>query len=267
MFEGTKVEKNQPLAELYSPDYIAAENECILSMNTMRTLSETKNTELVNDAKATEQSAINKLRVLGADDEDIEKLTKKGVAETHSIIRSPLSGMVVKRNMDQGAYLNIGDNFMSVADTSDLWFYGNIYEQDYSKVSIGQELELQASALPGKKYTGRVGLIAPSIDPVSHILSIRCDVPNPSGELRPEIFVNAYLRVAERKAVIVPKAALIQIKDAGYVIVKETEGVYRRMPVTSMNLRDGRVAVLTGLKGNEDVVTKGAVLINNMIEE
>jgi Cu(I)/Ag(I) efflux system membrane fusion protein len=266
VFEGSSVTKYQALAELYSPDYIAAENEYILAMNTVKALSETKNTELLNDARSTEQSAINKLRVLGAADEDIENLSKKGSAETHLIIRAPISGMVVKRNMDQGAFLNIGDNFMSVADTGDLWFYGNIYEQDYSKVKIGQELELRAEALPGKKYSGRVSFISPSIDPVTHILSVRCDVPNPGGDLRPELFVNAWLIISERKAVMVPKAALIQIKDAGYVIVKESQDTYRRVPVTSMNLKDGRVAVLSGLKGNENVVTKGAVLINNMIE-
>ncbi|MGA2090551.1 MAG: efflux RND transporter periplasmic adaptor subunit [Endomicrobiales bacterium] len=267
VFEGARVEKDQALAEVYSPDFITAENEYILSLNTVRTFSESKTSDLLTDAKATEQSAINKLKVLGADDEDIANLTKKGVAGTHLIIRAPISGMVVKRTMDQGAYLNIGDTFMSVADTDELWFYGNIYEQDYSKVKIGQELELRAAALPGKKFSGRVSYIAPSIDPVSHILAIRCDVPNPGGELRPEIFVTAYLKIAQRKAVIVSKSAVIQIKDTGYVIVKETEDLYRRVPVTSMNLTDGRVAILSGLSGTESIVTKGAVLINNMIEQ
>lgn len=77
VFEGTKIEKGQALAELYSPDYIAAENEYILAMKTVKTLSEAKDAELLSDAKATEQSAINKLHVLGAGDEDIDNISKK----------------------------------------------------------------------------------------------------------------------------------------------------------------------------------------------
>ena len=57
------------------------------------------NVELLSDARATEQSAINKLHVLGASDEDIEQLNKSGVT-SHLIIRAPLSGVVAKRNMD-----------------------------------------------------------------------------------------------------------------------------------------------------------------------
>ena len=267
VFEGARVKKGQALAKLYSPDYISAQNELLLARNTVRTFQEEGNADLLSDAKATEQSAINKLHVLGAGDEDIEQLTKTGVSSQHLIIRAPLSGVVSKRNMDPGAFLNIGDNLMSIVDTSVLWFIGNIFEQDYSKIKLGQELQLQSAALPGKKFIGHVSFIAPTIDPVTHALSIRCDIPNMAGDLRPEIFVTANLSVSKRKAVIIPKTALIHIKDDSYVIRDEGNGLYRRIAVTAMNLYDERVAVFSGLSGTEHVVSKGAVLVNEMIND
>ncbi len=112
-----------------------------------------------------------------------------------------------------------------------------------------------------------MSFIAPTIDPVTHALSIRCDIPNTAGSLCPEIFVSANLTVGMKKAVIVPKSALVQIKDESYVIIDEGNGLYKRMAVTAKNLADGRVAVLTGLNGTERVVSKGAVLINDMIND
>jgi len=267
VFEGARVKKGQSLAKLYSPDYISAQNELLLARNTVRTFQEEGNAALLSDAEATEQSAINKLRVLGAGDEDIEQLTKTTVSSQHLIIRAPLSGVVSKRNMDPGAFLNAGDNLMSIVDTSVLWFIGNIFEQDYSKIKLGQELQLQSAALPGKKFIGRVSFIAPAIDPVTHALSIRCDIPNTAGDLRPEIFVTANLSVGKRKAVIIPKTALIHIKDDSYVIRDEGNGLYRRIAVTAMDLYDERVAVFSGLSGTERVVNKGAVLINEMTND
>jgi len=267
VFEGARVKKGQALAKLYSPDYISAQNELLLARNTVRTFQEEGNAALLSDAEATEQSAINKLRVLGAGDEDIEQLTKTTVSSQHLIIRAPLSGVVSKRNMDPGAFLNIGDNLMSIVDTSVLWFIGNIFEQDYSKIKLGQELQLQSAALQGQKFIGHVSFIAPTIDPVTHALSIRCDIPNMAGDLRPEIFVTANLSVSKRKAVIIPKTALIHIKDDSYVIRDEGNGLYRRIAVTAMNLYDERVAVFSGLSGTEHVVSKGAVLVNEMIND
>lgn len=267
VFEGTRVVKGQALAKLYSPDFISAQNEYLLAKNTVRTFQEAASVELLNDAKATEQSAINKLHVLGASDEDIEQLRQAGVPSTHLIVRAPLSGVVSKRNMDPGAFLNVGDNFMSIVDTSNLWFYGNIYEQDYSRIRLGQELQLQSAALPGKKFAGRITFIAPSIDPVTHALSIRCDIPNKTSDLRPEIFVTANLSVGKRKAVIVPPTALLHSKDESYVIIDAGNGLYQRLAVTASNTEDGRVAIISGLNGTERVVIKGAVLINDMINE
>ena len=156
---------------------------------------------------------------------------------------------------------------MSIVDTGILWFHGNVYEQDYSKIGLGQELQLQSAALPGKKFKGHVSFLAPGIDPVTHALSVRCDIPNPHGDLRPEIFVTASLRVGARKAVIVPSSALVRIKDESYVIIDAGNGVYQRAAVTANNLEDGRTAVLSGLKGTERVVTTGAVLVNDMIND
>lgn len=265
VFEGNKVSAGQALAEIYSPDYISAENEYLLARNTVRTFQAGGDKELLNDAKATFDAAKNKLRVLGASEQEIAILDKTGVVASHLILRAPISGMIVKRNMDPGAFLNLGDSFMSIVNTSKLWFLGNIYEDDYSKVKIGQTLQMESIALPGKVFSGKISYITPSIDPTTHTLAIRCDVQNPDGILRPEIFVTSNLTVGMKHAVVLSKDAVIDIKGSSFVIIDHGNGKYERVPVTIEVYKDDMVAVLSGLTGTERIVTKGSTLVNEML--
>lgn len=262
VFEGAKVAQGQPLAELYSPDWISAQKELLLARNTVRAFAGAGQKDLLEDAKATEESARNRMSVLGASDDDIARVENTGVVATHLALRSPIAGTITKRNMDPGAFLNVGDNFMTVSDTGHIWFVGNIYEQDYARVKLGQTLDLQAPALPGKVFHGTVNFIGTNIDPVTHTLPIRCTVANPDGSLRPELFVSAGLTAGTRQAIVVPKSAIVTIKQASYVILETAPGSYRRQPVTASPLADGRTAVLAGLKGNERLVVEGGTLIN-----
>lgn len=265
VFEGAKVGAGQPVAELYSPDWISAQNELLLARNTLRTLASAGQPDLLEDAKATEQSARNRMKVLGAADGDIAQVAKTGVVSNYLTLRAPIAGTVTKRNMDPGAFLNVGDNFMTVSDTSHVWFVGNIYEQDYARIKIGQTLELQAPALPGRTFRGTVNFIGTNLDPVTHTLPIRCTVPNGDGALRPELFVSATLVTGEKDVVVVPKAAVVTARQASYVFVEETQGRFRRVAVTASPLPDGRMAVASGLKGDEQVVVEGATLINEIM--
>jgi len=267
IFEGVRVTAGQILAEVYSPDFISAQNEYLLARNTVRTLQDAKSPALLEDARATLQSASNRLRVLGASDEDIAQLDQTGKVSMHQFIRSPIAGVLIKRNVDPGAYLNVGDGYATIADPSALWFYGNIYETDYSRVKIGQNLILQSPAFPGREFQGKLTYIAPSIDPATHTLAIRCEVPNPTGDLRPELFVSAQLLVGKQPVIVTPKSALIRIRDASYVIVDQGEGMYRRLPVEATSLQNNRIAITSGLKGEERVVVEGANLINELITQ
>lgn len=264
VFEGARVMAGQPLAELYSPDYIAAENEYLLARSTVATLKGKVGSELLADAMATEQSARQKLLVLGASPGDLDRLDRSGAAASHLTIRAPISGVVVKRNMDPGAFLNVGDTLMTIVDPSTLWFQGSVYEQSYGVVRIGQTLTLTAMGLPGRVFAGRLSYIAPSIDPDTRTLPVRCDIPNPDGRLRPEMFVTASLQVGRQQAVVVPKLALLRIRDGDYVILDLGKGVYRRQRVTAEPLADGRVALLNNVGPGSRVVVEGAALVNGL---
>jgi len=268
VFEGQSVKAGDALAEIYSADYISAEREYLLAKSFNDTLSkDTADNGLRSDAEETYKSAANKLKVLGASEADIATLAKTGVADEYLKVRAPISGIVTQRNVDPGGYLNVGDPLMSLANLDTLWLFANTYDSDYSALKLGQELSFQSSSLPGQSFSGRIAFIAPSIDPATHTLPIRCNVPNPNMLLRPEMFIKGVLKVGAREAWVVPRAAVIHIRDTDYVIVKDDDKHYRRVAVQGHPLEPGQYAITGGLTQSVQIVTDGGLLVNERVDE
>ncbi|ATJ88728.1 efflux RND transporter periplasmic adaptor subunit [Ralstonia solanacearum] len=267
VFEGALVREGQPLAELYAPDYISAQKEYLLALNTARTLQGSTMKDLQDDAQQTVQSAAGRLHVLGLTDAEIAQIRARGTPAEHLILRAPISGTIVKRNMDPGAFLNVGDSLMSIVDTRALWFTGNVYENDIARVRIGQPITLRTAAYPDRAFTGTVSFIAPNIDAATHTLTVRCDVPNPDGLLRPEMYSTARIQTGQAMGTVVPKTALVKDHGRYYVIVQSDAGHFRRTEVQGHDLpgADAGFAVTGGLSPQSAVVVRGAALLNEMI--
>lgn len=222
--------------------------------------------DLQEDADATVQSAAGRLHVLGMSDADVAQIAKRGTPAEHLTLRAPISGTIVKRNMDPGAFLNVGDSFMSIVDTRVLWFTGNVYENDIASVRIGQPISLHTSAYPDREFTGRVSFIAPNIDPATHTLTVRCDVPNNDGLLRPEMYATARIQTGTGQATVVPKSALVKDHGSYFVIVQSDATHFKRVEVHGKDIgTDGNFAVTAGLEASSQVVVRGAALLNEMI--
>lgn len=267
VFEGAVVHAGQPLAELYSPEYISAQNEFLLSHNAFHTLNNSDLTELVDDAKLTMQSAENKLRVLGATTEDIARIRERGVASDTLTIRAPIGGTIVKRDMDPGSYLNVGDSLMSVIDTRSIWFTGNLYENDIRNVRLGQVIEIETPAYPGRRYRGRVSFIAPNVDADTHTLQVRCDVPNPDGTLKPEMYATARIVTGSAQALVVPQSAIVKDQGKLYLMTQPDDKHMERVLVQGTPRNDGTFQVTEGVATGAPVrvVTQGGMLLNEML--
>jgi len=268
VFEGQSVRAGEALAEIYSPEYISAQNEYLLAKRFTDTLAQdSADAELRADAQTTLQSAANKLKVIGASNEDIVALARRGSIAEYLMVRAPISGVVTQRNVDPGAYLNVGDTLMSLANVDTLWLFANTYDEDYPYLKLGEVLAFDTPSLPEDHFTGKIAFIAPSVDPTTHTLPIRCDVPNRDLRLRPEMFVRGTLTVGERLALIVPKSAVIHIRDSDYVIVPQGGRQYRRVAVRGHSLGADRYAITGGIDATAHVVTDGALLLNEMTGE
>ena len=266
MIEGQAVKVGQPIAWIYSPEFISAQNEFLLAKRTAKTLNTDATQDLYEDAKATLEGARNKLRILGVIPADIVALEGRGAASEYLTVVSAINGVVTKRNVDVGGYLNTGDSLGSVADLSSLWFLGNVFESDLPKLKIGQTVDIQVLGLEREQRQGKISFISPTFDPQTHAVSIRVDLPNAKGELKPDMFAKAQVTVGLKKLPVVPRMAVVQDGAQSFVIVKESTGNYRRIPVNVVPGNDNdHLAITTEIGSADQVVVEGGVLVDRSL--
>ena len=263
-FDGAQVNVGSPVVELYSPDFISAQQEYLLSSKIAKVLMNNKAmTDLLDDAHFTQEAAANRMRNLGASDGDVKAIETSGKTQANLVMRSPLKGVVVKRNVEPGAAVSAGDVLATLADPKHLWFLGNVFEQDFRMIKQGQKIVLQLEAYPDKEFVAYANYIAPTIDPQTRALLIRADVENTDDLLRPDMFASARLTTGTADAIVVPQSAIVRIREARYAIIKVGDETFRRVPVKGYDLNSKSFAITEGVEQGWKVLAEGAVLLND----
>ena len=263
-FDGAEVNIGSPIVELYSPEFLSAQQEYLLSSKMAKVLEANKTmSDLLGDARITQQAAANRMRNLGAGDGDIKVIETTGKTQNNLVMRSPLKGVVVKRNVEPGSTLSSGDVIATLADPKQLWFLGNVFEQDFRLIKPGQKMVLQVEAYPDKEFVAYANYVAPTIDPQTRALLIRADIENNDDLLRPDMYASARLTTGMADAIVVPQTAVVRIREMRYVIVKAGDEVYRRLPVKGYDLNSKSFAITEGVEPGSRVLAEGAVLLND----
>ena len=263
-FDGAEINIGSPIVELYSPEFLSAQQEYLLSSKTAKVLESSKTmSDLLGDARITQQAAANRMRNLGAGDGDIRAIEATGRTQSNLVMRSPLKGVVVKRNVEPGSAVNSGDVIATLADPKQLWFLGNVFEQDLRLIKQGQKMVLHVEAYPDKEFVAYANYVAPAIDPQTRALLIRADIENDDDLLRPDMYASAKLTTGMADAIVVPQTAVVRIREMRYVIVKAGDEVYRRLPVKGYDLNSKTFAITEGVEPGSRILAEGAVLLND----
>jgi Cu(I)/Ag(I) efflux system membrane fusion protein len=263
-FDGAQVEIGSPIVELYSPEFLSAQQEYLLSSKTAKVLEASKTmSDLLGDARITQQAAANRMRNLGAGDGDIKSIESTGKTSNNLIMRSPLKGVVVRRNVEPGSAVNSGDVIATLADPKQLWFLGNVFEQDFRLIKQGQKMVLHLEAYPEKEFVAYANYISPTVDPQTRALLIRADVENTDDLLRPDMFASGSLTTGTADAVVVPQSAIVRVRENRYAIVKVGPETFRRVPVKGYDLNSKSFAITEGVEQGWQVLSEGAVLLND----
>lgn len=263
-FDGVEVNIGSPVVELYSPEFVSAQQEYLLSSKTVKVLEVSKTmSDLLGDARITQQAAANRMRNLGASDSDINSIESSGKTQSNLVMRSPLKGVVVKRNVEPGSAVSSGDVIATLADPKQLWFLGNVFEQDFRFIKPGQKMVLHVEAHPDKEFIAYANYISPAIDPQSRALLIRADISNDGNLLRPDMFASAKLTTGMADAIVVPQTAVVRIREMRYIIIKVGDETYRRLPVKGYDLNSKTFAITEGVEPGSRILSQGTVLLND----
>jgi Cu(I)/Ag(I) efflux system membrane fusion protein len=265
--EGALVQAGQPIAWLYSPEFISAQNEYLLALSTVRAMRQGAPADLLGDAQATLDGAQQKLRVLGASEADVAELGRLGRAQQHLVIRSAISGRLIKRNVDPGGYLDVGGTLGTVADLSSLWFMGHVFDAELPLVRQGQTVQISVNGVDLKApISGTISFISPLLDADTHSVPVRVELSNQGDVLKPEMFARGELNLGERRLPTVPRSAVVQDGAESFVMVQRggtpQKPSYARISVQVTPANDpSKWAITSGLAVGEQVVIEGSVLV------
>jgi RND family efflux transporter MFP subunit len=188
-------------------------------------------------------------------------LARKAVADT--VVRAPFSGVIAERLVSVGDYVTKGMKVAVVVRVNPLRVVLTIPEQFVSTVAVGQPVDFDVDAYPGRRFEGKVKYISPALQADRRALTVEAVVPNPSGALKPGLFATARLeQSAKTPGILVPSSAVQTSAGTSRVFVVANDHVEERIVVAGQAVGD-LVEITKGLAAGEKVATSNIGKLND----
>jgi membrane fusion protein, copper/silver efflux system len=262
-YVGQLIKKGEPLFTLYSPDLVSTQEEYLIAKRGNATLGAAPFKDVAQGAQSLLESTRQRMKLWDISDEQIKKLDDTGKVERDITFYSPVTGFVTDRKAFPQTSVTPDTELYTVSDLSSVWATADIYEYEVPFVHVGQQVRFSLSYYPGKSYSGKISYIYPTVDPQTRTVKVRVDIPNPDFLLKPQMFADAQLKVNYGVQILVPQEAVLDSGKEQQVFVVRDGGAFEPRRVTLGPAIDGNVAVLSGLKPGEKIVTSGNFLIDS----
>lgn len=301
---GDKVRTGEPLMAVQASEIVQAQNDLVAALATMNTArsqlrlaeaNEKRQHELylaksgalkdwlqsqadlttaqnaLRSAETARAAARNRLRILGKSAAEIqaqEDSPNTQQMNPEAVVRAPISGTVVQRQVGLGQYIasaagGASTPVYSIGNLSTVWLIANVRETDARTVSLGQPVEVRVLAYSGRVFKARLTWIAPAIDTTTRRLPVRAEVENPDGALKPMMFASfSIITGGEVAAPAVPQSAVIYEGDKARVWVALDDGSVAARSITVGRTNEGMVEVTQGLTAGEKIVASGTLFID-----
>ena len=210
----------------------------------------------INASIDTQQKVLSGLRA---------KLQRFGFGEDETAspmtasLRAPFAGVVIRANAAPGEMAKPEEELFQVADASQVWVQAEVYEKDLGRVQSGQIASINVDTYPDRVFFGKVTYISDVLDPQTRSARVRCDVANPDGLLKLDMFATVRLPTKFKKeGMAIPADALQQIGGKDVVFVRTGPTTFEQKTVKVGKLVQGMAEIISGLEGGDTVVTQGA---------
>jgi Cu(I)/Ag(I) efflux system membrane fusion protein len=250
---GELVKQGEALAEIYSPELLAAAEELNQAQRTFSSLSENASPARRESAAAVLTAAREKLRLLGIAGEQIEAIAAGDVPSDHVTLQAGATGVVIEKNAVEGDYVRTGSVILRIADLTHLWVNLAAYESDLAWLRLNQEVEFTAQALPGERFSGRISFISPTLDERTRTVTVRVEAANENGSLKPGMLVRGLVlaEAGAEGALLVPRSAVL--------FTGKRSVVYVEVPNSERPTYEGREIVLGPRAGDSYILREGLV--------
>jgi len=248
-----RVAKGQALAELYVPDWIAAQEEFL----SVRRMQGTDLAPLVDGAR-------QRMRQVGMSDAQIALVDSSGRTQPRFTLVATIGGVVTELMAREGMTVAPGATLFRINGLATVWANAEVPESQAALLRPGAKVQATSPAVPGTKFDGKVQAILPDVNQTTRTLKARVELANASGALVPGMFVQMqFMDMRNQKALLVPTEAIIQTGKRTVVMLAEENGRFRPVDVEIGIESGGQTEVKRGLQPGQRVVVSSQFLIDS----
>lgn len=257
-FTGAEVAAGQPMARVFSPKLIAAQEELLHAIRAVRELEADGIGVVLETTRSTVEAARDRLRLLGLSDAQVAAVEQRGTVQDYVTLPAPVGGVVLERLVAVGDYVDTGAPIYRLADLSRLWAQLEVYESDLRWLAEGQDVSFRTQSYPGEVFTGVITFIDPTVDARKRTAAVRVEVDNAAGRLKPGMFVRGTVAAAEPDAARDGAAAPLVVPASAPLVTGKRAVVYVQQPDADRPTFEAR-DVLLGPKAGDWYVVRGGL--------
>ncbi|PUZ30197.1 membrane fusion protein, cobalt-zinc-cadmium efflux system [Chitinophaga costaii] len=278
LIPGQRVNKGTVLATLEDQQYIQLQQDYLTAKNRLQFLEADYNRQKgLNETKATSdkvfqqvQSEYNnqkvliralaeKLRLIGISPDG---LTDSNISRSINLY-APISGFVTKVNVNAGKYASPTDVLFELVNPDKLHLTLTVFENDASRLAVGQKIECFSNSHPDKKYAATIHLITPNIGN-DRTTEVHCHLASYGNELLPGSYMNATIEQNNAKVTAVPEDAVVKWENKFYVFQQDGAGTFQLLPVETGTNNSGYVEIKSALPAGKIVIKNAYTILMKM---
>ena len=271
---GSYVKKGAKLAEIYSPELVATQQEFLTALKWTRDTAispgdGSKSTAsdlskmMARDAAATLEAARQRLRWWDISAAQIKQIEETGKPVRTLTLYAPVSGYVTQKMVVAGMRIMPGEKMFDITDLSDLWVIADIYEYELPLIKVGNQAIITLAYLPGVEMLSQIDYIYPNLSAETRTIKIRLKLMNRNNQLKPQMFGNVEIKINLGRKLVIPESAVMDTGRAMVVYVDLGDGAFEPREIRSGIRTDGYVEVLRGLKSGDSVVSAANFLVDS----
>jgi membrane fusion protein, copper/silver efflux system len=251
------VRKGQALAELYVPDWVAAQEDFL----TAKRLGSQEGRE---DGRDLVDAARQRMRLVGMSEDQIRLVETRGTVQQRLIVVAPVGGVVAQLDAREGMTVVNGAPLFRINGLDTVWVNAEVPEDAAARVRPGNVVEVRTPSLPGMVFKGKVSTLLPAVDPVTRTLKARIELANPGQRLVPDMFATVnFSPDVRRDVLLVPSEAVIRTGKRSVVIVVQADGKFVQADIETGSESKGQTEIRKGLEAGQTVVVSGQFLIDS----
>jgi len=255
---GKRVERGEPLFEIYSPELYAAQQEFLAAIASSRVA---RDSAAPHRADYLIDAARQRLRLWDLKDDQIEAIARGGKPLRDVPILSPVSGHVVEKDVVAGASVEPGQRLLRIADLSTVWIEADVYESDVGLIHVGDRARVVLPHLQDREIDAIVSFVYPWLESATRTARVRTRVDNESLALKPDMYADVIFTADLGKQLAIAEKAVLYAGDKRYVFVELGAGRFEPRSVKLGRRSGDRVAVVDGLAEGERIVVSGNFLV------